>query len=547
MAAERAFGFTKLEGDTSLPEYSQSPIFPSIVRLEGIYAHAKQQEWPALQNALNAFVIDFWDDVKILGWSYRKRLDLWGNDLYLAHQYRTLHWWLQPTHTVVLGDLLGSQWIEDDEFERRADRYWNRVFRHGKWVDDEIANGHGNAEVLAADSEWSRRIINVPGNHDVGYAGDMTRERLARYEQAFGKANWDVTFALPSDGAGNSRETPSIRLVALNSMNLDSPVFSPELQTQTYEYINSLIRRSNSAASSDPAKTLSLVLTHIPLYKPAGVCTDEEYFTYHNEWEGGRIKEQNHLSREASRTVLEGVLGLPSNPLNLQSGASNRASLILTGHDHEGCSTYHYLNTSDPYSKNAWNTVAFADLTRSSHAGDSFTHAQRDLVMSDDTPGVREETLRSMMGEYGGHAGLVSAWYENQAGWQVEVGSCDVGVQHWWWGVHVLDLIFVSCLTLGCLTWPIDKMREYRRYVREAQRREERRRRELRRRSKSRGKSLTSNPSYVKSSTSMKMNGNAKGSIAGSTRGRSRGSTREMETPSGSIRKRRQEVDVARD
>ena len=40
-----------------------------------------------------------------------------------------------PTHTVVLGDLLGSQWIGDEEFERRAERFWGTVFGEGERVD----------------------------------------------------------------------------------------------------------------------------------------------------------------------------------------------------------------------------------------------------------------------------------------------------------------------------------------------------------------------------------------------------------------------------
>lgn len=59
-------------------------------------------------------------------------MDLWGNDRYLRHVYGRTRWWAMPTHTVVLGDLLGSQWIGDGEFERRAERFWGTVLGRGR-------------------------------------------------------------------------------------------------------------------------------------------------------------------------------------------------------------------------------------------------------------------------------------------------------------------------------------------------------------------------------------------------------------------------------
>ena len=35
----------------------------------------------------------------------------------------------EATHEVVLGDLFGSQWIKDDEFASRVNRYKNIIFK----------------------------------------------------------------------------------------------------------------------------------------------------------------------------------------------------------------------------------------------------------------------------------------------------------------------------------------------------------------------------------------------------------------------------------
>jgi hypothetical protein len=58
--------------------------------------------------------------------------------------------------------------------------------------------------------------------------------------------------------------------------------------------------------------------------------------------------------------------------------------------------------------------------------------------------GIREVTLRSMMGSYGGNSGLFSAWFDEASEeWRYRIQMCEFGVQHWWWAVHVLDVVTV--------------------------------------------------------------------------------------------------------
>lgn len=63
--------------------------------------------------------------------SLRTKLDLWGNDHYLSHIYNVLAPNLAPTHVAVMGDLISSQWISDDEFYERGVRFSERIFRQG--------------------------------------------------------------------------------------------------------------------------------------------------------------------------------------------------------------------------------------------------------------------------------------------------------------------------------------------------------------------------------------------------------------------------------
>ncbi len=59
-------------------------------------------------------------------------------------------------------------------------------------------------------------------------------------------------------------------------------------------------------------------------------------------------------------------------------------------------------------------------------------------------PGLREITVRSMMGEFGGNAGLLSLWFDDHAWeWRFDFAVCALGQQHLWWAVHILDLVTI--------------------------------------------------------------------------------------------------------
>ncbi|KAJ5669368.1 hypothetical protein N7462_010438 [Penicillium macrosclerotiorum] len=443
----------QLEGDSSLP----LPDWKLIPRI--------RTHWRAVQEALTSAsastsfphalldqaVLDtikssahalFVEDIPRSLRATQKQLDLLGNDYYLAHIYRTLFWWTRPTHTTVLGDLLGSQWIDDAEFAHRSERYWTRVFRDGIRVNDETtrpsAPGHKQPlEPLgaSADPVWPRRIINVAGNHDIGYAGDVSPARMARFEREFGRANWDVRFAHPVDNT--SVAAPTLHLINLNTLVLDTPALSEALQTDGYAYLNSLISRLYPV---EDASVFTLLLTHLPLHKADGVCADGPYFTFHDaddtdaepRWRTGGLREQNHLSDHISATgVLQGIFGMSGNE-DAPVGGRGRKGLILTGHDHVGCDAVHYIDREhgDAEAGQSWSWAARRYGGREADASG--------------TPSIREVTLRSMMGEFGGNAGLLSVWFDAQLGeWDYEIVMCPAGVQHVWWAVHVSILVTV--------------------------------------------------------------------------------------------------------
>lgn len=350
---------------------------------------------------------------------YRKIIDLWGNDLYLSHIYKTMRRQLDPTHTVVLGDLIGSQWIGDEEFRRRGDRFWE-VFSGGNKVNaSDLEAGNADAE------HWKYKVITLPGNHDIGYAGDMNRGRVDRFVDMFGPINYDLTVTPPHDGAGDA--TPSLKLVVLNSMTLDEPILDPTLRKDSYALINRL--ESHTTENPNP-KEATVLLTHLPFHKQSGVCVDAPFFTYFPAGQGGGIKEQNHLSAETSSRVLSSFFGTPVD--------GKQAGIILTGHDHEGCDVRHARL------EEGWNATRWEHLPMGLE--------KKKLQETEAAKGgVREVTVQSMMGGYGGNAGLVSAWWDEKAqSWRFEYSTCALGTQYVWWGVHVVDII---CVVAGFLLY----------------------------------------------------------------------------------------------
>lgn len=591
-----ALGDPQLEGDSSLPN-PNAPVFPSLEYFVTDIQYAKtwRTRYQVLDRAFDGVIYDLrrWLEGK------RKAIDLWGNDWYLAHIVRSVRWWSEPTHVAVLGDLLGSQWITDGEFEKRAGRYWNVVMRGLEKVPDHVygkieeaavpdkeaeaekeeqegeekdytelgdasaedlqiqgeeendegkteehveeaqdsetneqekeeevkplrtPSWGGTTEVLGANKSWANRVINIAGNHDVGYAGDLDVSRVARFEKAFGSVNWDIWFTLPQDhntsddATPESNTPPALRIVILNSMNIDTPAWSYELQTETYSFMNHIITTSRAVEDKTHA---TILLTHIPLEKQPGICVDSPYFNFFDEGQG--LREQNMLSDHSSKTVLEGVFGMSNNRW-AAGGGMGRRGIVLNGHDHEGCDIVHFIrqegaddDCSVEHVKREeayWPTPTFTPTSEPPSYPPALETSPANLLLADKqtspapppppppappepaptgwlahrfpnrpysiihdpltntssctsidaSPHVREITLRSMMGDFSGHAGFLSGWFDSSLGdngeWVFEFNSCGVGVQHWWWAVHSIDFSLVVMILVGGGCWLVEK------------------------------------------------------------------------------------------
>jgi hypothetical protein len=151
-----------------------------------------------------------------------------------------------------LGDLFSSQWIDDAEFDTRVARY-RSIF-----PDPSLSSGAGAGAVTGEDSRSVPVMINITGNHDIGYGNDISQDRVTRWEQVFGKSNFISSMDIPSmegNGAsendtysrrtqtssneennGTNRSSRRLHLVVLNTMLLDGPS-SDEVTSHTFVII----------------------------------------------------------------------------------------------------------------------------------------------------------------------------------------------------------------------------------------------------------------------------------------------------------------------
>lgn len=93
-------------------------------------------------------------------------------------------------------------------------------------------------------------------------------------------------------------EISEIKVVVLN---LDTPALNEELQLGTYRIIDIVLGKSRPIDHRD---TSTILLTHFPLHKEAGICVDSPYFDFQSGVDGRGVKEQNHLNYRACKGIL---------------------------------------------------------------------------------------------------------------------------------------------------------------------------------------------------------------------------------------------------
>ncbi|KAG9072157.1 hypothetical protein KI688_006381 [Linnemannia hyalina] len=312
----------------------------------------------------------------------------------VLHNYAriTCHWnWDSKESFMRMVVFADPQMEGDAKIRRLGKREFDvRVARYRSIFPDPSLSSSGSvARTVGAGEESTVPVmINITGNHDIGYGYDISQDRVERWEQVFGKSNFISSVDIPTSGVvGSENDTDSRRsqssrrlhLVVLNTMLLDGPSSDENLRGQTWQFL----QEASSLKENNPQDKIVL-LTHIPFHKEQGICVDPPDIRVH--WDN-TIIEQTMLTPNTTQWILNTL----------------RPDFVLNGHDHYGCDVVHTLH----HDQDTWIASA-TDLSLPVSGSSQAEQQQQEEVKEQrqQTRRVREVTQRSMMAEFGGYSGL---------------------------------------------------------------------------------------------------------------------------------------------
>ncbi|EEB06804.2 phosphoprotein phosphatase [Schizosaccharomyces japonicus yFS275] len=329
------------------------------------------------------------------------KFDLWGNDQFLRHLVSTCKFWGKPDAVVTLGDLVSFQYLDDKEAADRSRRL-QRIFG----IDNESMHSPDHKPPL----------LSIAGNHDIGYGRELHPRKLEQWEKFYGPLNWVWH--------GRTRAGTKFRILGLNSQALDDVAWDEVMEgTESVDTgddpLHSTTNTLNTAvlsfqplsdaaretwdfvlrAATTDTDVATILVTHIPLYKPDGVCVDAPLVQRDFN---GRIVTQNHLSQTTTRHLLRLFPNLMT---------------VLSGHDHCGCEYKH---------------------------------------VNDQGVVIPEHTLPSVMGYFGGNIGflrLSSEFVHNDQHRvpQTRLDLVTAGPSHLWWALIFGTTMMLRACVLGKL------------------------------------------------------------------------------------------------
>jgi hypothetical protein len=267
-------------------------------------AHATRCTEAASESVTNVVFIG---DPQMEGLAREQREGLYGwfnnvlNDHLLFVALRGVLDAARPRFVIALGDLFYSQWLTDTEFTYIYHRYVRVVI-----------------ENVAAFPSVVEPVLNMSGNHDLGYSSDFRDSTLRRFVSHLGDLN--------------SMHVVAGHLFAVvNAMALDNVTTGDAVShhNNAWAYVTEI-----EAAVADSQLPLILCV-HIPLYKPSGSCVGDSEVVFSSGSYG--VYSQTVLSQETSTLLLERL----------------KPVLVFSGHDHEGCVYRHEAHNVTEYTVRA--------------------------------------------------------------------------------------------------------------------------------------------------------------------------------------------------
>lgn len=157
------------------------------------------------------------------------------NDKYMKYIVNSLVESLHPNYVAVMGDLFSYQGTTDDEFDERLVRYKD----------------------IFASAIQNSVIINITGNHDIGYADELSTKLLSRFEKSFGSSNFHFHIPLYLDLNNDSK--PDVATVGIINNLLMDPSRDRDIQYNVWSFSGKLAYMK----SSRPQGTIHCFLAHL--------------------------------------------------------------------------------------------------------------------------------------------------------------------------------------------------------------------------------------------------------------------------------------------
>lgn len=207
-------------------------------------------------------------------------------DVYLKKNYKAMLRALNPSYVFFLGDYLDNGRLSTDKYFRGQLERFNSIFKRKKYKKGK---------------KW---MINLPGNHDIGWADGVKIPSRKRFKKYFGNPN--------SVKVINNVEFISLDTISLSAM--EESIYGPAREFFDTNFGTSIV------------KTKPRVLfTHVPLYRDPNELTCgplRESSVFHTS---KGYQYQLVLSPELSSDILNRI----------------KPDLIFSGDDHDYCDVNH--------------------------------------------------------------------------------------------------------------------------------------------------------------------------------------------------------------
>jgi len=227
-----------------------------------------------------------------------------------TYMHRAFHHLLsqKPEVVLFLGDLFdgGREWsLEDAQWTDDLQRF-ARIF-------------HLQSQVAKLPTTNTLRYYYIPGNHDIGLGNHIIPEAYARFVDTFGKPNWGIKLnAATFIGIDSSSLLGGSAGSVIDTTIITDAKGEDEWHQNAKQFIDSISMARGNLTSR-------ILLTHMPMYRPAGTACGPWRGSTRMVDQGSGYQYQNLIDAETSQWILDRI-----DPV-----------MILSGDDHDWCHVEH--------------------------------------------------------------------------------------------------------------------------------------------------------------------------------------------------------------